>query len=349
MRKFYHTGLLLFTISFVLADCSTSYAQAGWTNPIVLEETLEQATQEKFKQSNPPLFDKLEQQTTMLQGESTKQSLQKLSNIEMFYWPGPRTGMSGSSGFEPILPLRKEQGQTALEAIISNRRFSKLVSELSKIEAEELAATLKAEINNTFTEHKKTYAKKLENVRLLRSIAIKKGKLNNASVIGGVGFSITNPPEGQVSVVGVRLKLLSLVWIAGILDVKACLPEIRQIADFAKTERDKMYEDDQLHSFVRSRILINLSAYHPQIIASAILALSNDKDSVDSFTDKHQIQWQQTDLTAYDAFMTPFDLPVRTLKFKPDFTRGNIIIHSVAPIEDSVYDDLLSKFTSKEN
>jgi len=47
MRKLYHTGLLLFTISFVLADCSTSYAQAGWTtmpyrykegNEIIVEE-----------------------------------------------------------------------------------------------------------------------------------------------------------------------------------------------------------------------------------------------------------------------------------------------------------------------
>src|SRR5208282_2037690 len=86
----------------------------------------------ELEKAAPVLADRIDLDTSKLAHESTTGSLARLSHVDMFYWPGPP--MPSMIIAKRWIPLGEDADQEALEAIMSNRRFRKLLVELGAMQ-----------------------------------------------------------------------------------------------------------------------------------------------------------------------------------------------------------------------
>lgn len=84
---------------------------------------------EALEKSNPPLAEKITTSRTQVAGETTAESLEKLSDINSFFWPGPQE-VGGMVVVQNLLPLAASKGRRDVDAIVSNRRARKVFADL---------------------------------------------------------------------------------------------------------------------------------------------------------------------------------------------------------------------------
>lgn len=293
--------------------------------------------QSQLKVAAPELHNRLARQVAQLESESARDSLSKLSDVDLFFWPGPSLG-SGSFGFQH-LPLPKEAGPRDLEAICSNRRFCKLVEELAAVDNAALAKMLGDEINRCTTQYRKLYDSELQRFTPI----YREENLRGRTGYAGPTFAIGNVKEGEVAIVGLKLKILALVALSGARGLAECKTNIDHVTRLAMKQRQELYDDTTLVPFFRSEMLKWASLYNRQILGTALLEISKAEADRITIARDLDLAWSERQLSAYKAALTEFDLPVRSGVAKPDYSLGSRPLRFLSPMDDAQFDRLITR------
>jgi hypothetical protein len=285
----------------------------------------------------PELAGRISAQVRQLQSESVTGSLAKLSDINMYHWPGPPP--PAGRLVKAHIPLSADVGQSDLEAIMSNRRFRKSFVELKRIDRAKASEIIDQEFAAALTSYLPFYDLEMQR----NAPHYKLDRIADNTVITGPTFAVGNAPQGEEVIAGLRLKILGMVWIVGSLGLTDNKALVERVADLAVKQRAELYNDPTLHPFFRVQMLERASLYNRQLISSAFLGLVLDPRIEASVLKAVGCEWQERTLGVYASELTEFDLPVRSGVMKPDYSRGSFSVKFLPPLNDAQFDLVLSK------
>ncbi len=279
-----------------------------------------------------PLRMRLGEQVRQLKDESVEESLQMLSQVEMFYWPGHPMGVQFV-----VLPLDAKTEQITVERIMSNRRFLKVFQELSEMSKTAAGHLVSQEIERTLPAYK---AMSEECWNYLRG-QDQSPRSNPPSF-----NQISNNADGSPTLYGLRHKLLSLVLIAGNLELADSTPAIEAIVKEAYRQRDLSYGAAAEFQSKAWMMIHDVALYNRTILATGIIGTSGLADGQLAQGDgKPSDEFEARHLTHYDAAATPYDLLTRGDGLIPaDFTKGEIFVKFHKGLDDTAFDKLVSSF-----
>ena len=313
---------------------------AIWAVGVVCAHTNSNGSESKAPASN--LSERVSKEVAKLETETLEESLSKLSDLNMFnlaFLPFNGAGYIAQPGD----PLRKEAGQTDLEAVMSNRRFLKVLDDLGKMKKPEATALVNQYLSMALVEYIKLY-----DAELLRlGPMFHEDSFAGQRVFSGPGFALTSS-SGKPEIRGTRLNVLSLVWISGILELLGCKEQIERVTRLALNQRRNLYSS-KFHPSVKAQILEGFSLYNRQIIGSSLLGVSAIDKVQASVVEAIGGEWQVRQLVAYNAAPTDFHLQRDTGgKMGADYSRGSSTVKFLSPITDSQFDTLLERIRSKQ-
>jgi hypothetical protein len=290
----------------------------------------------EFQQVTPAIAAKVENTVSNLQSESVKESLAKLSDVNLFFWPGPSPG-GGGAGTEPFVPLPAKYGRRDLDAIMSNRRFLKAIGDLQGLSKEAMTAEVKRELAAGLAECLPLYDAELNNNR--QDLTLR--RTNASSSFVAPALATGNVPEGQVVIMGARLKVLTLVWVSGLLELSGCREQVNQVARVGIRQKTELYNDSTFHPFVIAMILNNASLYNRQILASGLIGTETNSELRTAALRASGATWVEKQLTPYKAAVTEFDVPAVTGIISADYSLGRQKVSFLSPLSDASFDKLL--------
>ena len=298
-----------------------------WEEVVVSSETLSQ--REDFPR-NPTSAE----QVCMLKEESLEQSLYRLKNINLFFSPGAvESGRIVFEGEENRLPLSEELEKYSIEVIMSNRRVLKLYAELGKLSKVSAAKWVNQYLTEVMVEYRSAYEKKEKENRAKCLEKVDAGRDNS---ITGVSFVSNTPHPNEVTLSGLRYAVLSLIWLAGALELEDTHTSIVDVAREGVLQRNRLYDDTVHHMTYKESVLKYLSLYNRTIIGNALIRTSKSLSSrLDLERIPSLLQEKRFSQTSYDATCTIYD------KMRPDFSRGEIIIKYYTGITDGFFNSLM--------
>jgi hypothetical protein len=183
------------------------------------------------------------------------------------------------------------------------------------------------------------YQKLYEEYDQQNSSSFKAAELANQQVLNSPEFIIATGPGAETVLLGAKLKVLSLVWISGVLELKQLRTQVNEIATFSASQRDGLYGASVLHEIYREGMLKKASLYNRQILATGLLG-TRGMPGVDARVDGEADSWKEYPLAQYDATLTLYDLPVKSRMMSPDL-KGATLIRVRAPLSDDMFNALL--------
>jgi hypothetical protein len=314
---------------------------AIWPVGVVCAQTTNSNGSES-KASSSNLSERVSKEVAKLETETLEESLSKLSDLNMFNLAFLAFNGAGYIS-QPGDPLRKEAGQTDLEAVMSNRRFLKVLDDLGKMKKPEATALVNQCLSMALVEYIKLYDAEL----LKLGPMFHEDSFAGQRSFSGPGFALTST-SGKREIRGTRLNVLSLVWISGILELLGCKEQIERVTNLALNQRGNMYSS-KFHPSVKAQILEGFSLYNRQIIGSSLLGVSAINKVQASVVETIGGEWQVRQLVAYNAAPTDFHLQRDTGgKMGADYSRGSSTVKFLSPITDSQFDTLLERIRSKQ-
>ena len=276
-----------------------------------------------------PMPERTTKEVETLREESTEESLQMLSEVEMFYWPGA----GGGGG----MPARKGVADWIIrwdiETIMSNRRFLKLMDELSRLPKAEAARLVAAQIGASLPKYKEMFEAKWEHI-IIRSREINPiDGLKKLPV--GLSLKISNNPDNSPTLLGLRFQLLSLVLIAGNLKLYDASAAIRPVVDEAIEQREYFYTSEAAIEGDRQTMLESASLYNTAILGTAVIGVSGKEEAGEA----PSARWETRRLPLYYAPRTRYDILMRGAAI--DYSDGSINVRFAAPIGDREFDTIL--------
>ena len=277
-----------------------------------------------------PLRMRISKDINLLKNESIEQSVKMLSQVGMFYWPG--AGNEGAGGI--ILPLRKTIGQFDIDGILSNRRFLKVYDELSGISGSKASSLIIEQISETIPLYRRMFSESWDKVT-----RIHQNEPPEARQTIGPSFQISDDPNGTPTLAGIRLQLLSLVIVAGNLQLEQTRPAVVSVVSEALAQKRQFYKSSSGHEGDRFIMLKTISLYNRQALATGILLTSNTQTitGLRTLIDEEN-RWQTRKLTRYDAAATPYDLLTRHGgPIKVDYSKGVLTVRFHRPLDDDEF------------
>lgn len=277
---------------------------------------------------------RIDAQIETLNGESLEDSVDRLDEVEAYYWPGAvRNG-----AFVPVLPLDPATGQWDVHTIMSNRRFLKVYQEISDIGENRAEALVGGELKASLAQYQSLLAEyMLKNKRYFDSL--EPGKVPSTGPLLQIG----NNRDGTPTLAGTRLKVLSLALLAGNLRLDGAKDSMRTVAAYALEQKAHLHADPFNSEIVAADFLANIGLCNRQILVTGILGTSMTSEEEDRLLEDMRCQKQERVLTGFDARATPYDLYSRTQggPIPVDYSKGRITARYVKPIDDSTFERLL--------
>lgn len=275
-----------------------------------------------------PLRMKIGRYVNRLRKESPEESLRLLSEVEMFYWPPPPRDSA-----RVRFPLEQEAGAGEADRICMNRRFLKLFAELRAMPREQAAALVRRELAETLPLYQERFEATWKEVQRAAEAMKRSGTRQTA----GPALQVSNNEDASPTPAGLRYKVLTLVLLAGNLQLDACMADIRKVAAVGLAQRDRFYGDDMSHKGDRFLTLLRMGLYNRQILAAGLQGAGDFdiRGAVESGT------WESRKLPSYDAAATPYDMLTRGAGPIPvDYTKGSFTVGFPKMMNDEQFDML---------
>lgn len=289
----------------------------------------------ELKMVIPAYAAKTEKTVVGLQGETPSESVSNLYFVTDYFNPGPATDYITD----------ENQDQVVLEAIMSNRRFRKVFSELGKMDKTAALQLVKTNLISAQTTYLHLYEQTLRAATPLYKIT------TNKTVPIPITFSIgfTKPEDdSRETLMGEKMKVLSLVWISGMQRLTENRGLVEEVVHLAQKQKQGLDNDATLQPEFKESMLRNASLYNRQILGSGLIGVTFRKAGMESDVMKAAgVQWQQRTLAAYDAALTEFDKPVQSGVMAPDRSTGSLTVNYVSPMDDTNFDRLLQEIHFK--
>ncbi len=263
--------------------------------------------------------------------ESLSESLAKLSDVSPYY-----SGISEGGGYTTSdTPLYINIGKYDIKAIMNNQRVWNVASLLEQMDKNKAAKLVQAEIKKAIPEYLKLYDFHMEE----SSPHFKIDKLAGKSSFCGPTIVNGNVPEGKIVIAGVKLKILSLVWISGLLEMNDNRELIESIAQLALKQRTDLYEDSTLHPFFKSGMLKLMSLYNRQIIGTGLLGTSSNKKHEKAILKSVGINWHVSPKATQKVVLTGLGVTIKI----PAISTEGFTFKLLSPMNDKNFDLLLNK------
>jgi hypothetical protein len=265
--------------------------------------------------------------------ETTAESVAKLSDLTVILYALPLTAGGSAIGPENCdLP--------DIRAIMSNPRFLKSFEELQKLDQAAAAEIVKTNLSSALSKYLPEYNASLRVFAPHYKISDTTNQFH-----GGIGFALTGPTNdpGKEVLPGLRLKILSLVWMSGLLNLTNNKEAVEQIARVAIKQRKELYDDPTLTTAFKFTMQHTASLYNRQILSSGLLGVTFNGNGLETNAmNAAGIQWQQRTAPNYGALLMG---PVQSA---PDyFNSGNPSLNCVSQMSDTNFDILLKEIGFK--
>ena len=294
---------------------------------IGLSQTAHDLARTRLETAIPAYAAKVEKTVAELQGETPAESVSNLYYVTDYFNPGAM----------PNIISEENQNQVDLDAIMSNRRFRKVFSELGKMDKAAASQMVKTNLISALANYSNLYEKIMPQLDPLFKIT--KDHTNSGPISFTVG--VTKPEdEGAETITGERMKVFSLVWISGMLRLTDNRELIEQVTRLALKQRMELNFDPTWQPDFKATMSQCVSLYNRQILSSGLLGVTFKDEGMESnVMTAAGIQWQQKKLVAYDAALTEFDKPAAVMA--PDRSTGTLTVSFVSPMHDTNFDLLL--------
>ncbi len=262
-----------------------------------------------------PMRMRIQRDIECLRKESVEQSLAMLSEVGMFYWPGVP-----SNGGMVRIPLSGDEERQTVQRVLSNRRVLKLIDELSQMPSEKAAALVARQIDSSLPAYKILYAKYRQSMMTVQ-------EASRGAPEAGVSIQVSNNEDHSPTLAGLRLQLLSLVLIAGNLELTSSAKQIDGVVEQALGERDELYDEKGINPALRFGALKDVSLYNRCILCTGLAGTDREKSA--------DAQWDEYRLTKFDAAATKYDMLTRGGGPIPtDFSKGEVHVRVVKGADD---------------
>jgi len=272
----------------------------------------------------------------ILEKETLAESIDKLSEIDQYMKGGEF--LYFSQGIYTHIPLEPSVGQIDLATIMGNRRFLKVMQDLSKlpekdaslIVSENLQTTLK-EYEDSFNSYMKFHEKALKD-------NVKKYRLR--SPLNIIGFSERIPSE-KPSLRGLRYKILSLVLIAGNLDLRLNKNNINEITKIALDQKKLFYDPNAFCAPDATTMLTLASLYNRQILSIGMIGTDeNKKEILEKLQKEKDNSLKVKKLVPYNALVTP--LEAKRLFSPVDDSKGTMDVQCFDKMSDQAFENIVN-------
>jgi hypothetical protein len=250
------------------------------------------------KQSFPDAQARIDHDVEILSKESTEETLSRLSQVDMYFWPGV-------PGEEPLVlgrppfPVPSEPGVRDVQRLISCRRLVKAYQNLAALSKPEAATLVDRHLTIAVDEYKKLFEDCLKTQKPYTSPD--KGYTSGPSfVIGG-----TDKP----TLLGYRFQVLGLVFLAGNLELKTAAPSVLAVARQATEQYERMQKSDEFTAEYRASLVESGGLYSRQALAIGLIGTM--ANPVDPVATKYRQQMKVVKWPEFNAPVTPFDQPAR--------------------------------------
>jgi len=233
-----------------------------------------------------------------LKEESAQESLQRLSRVEQYYWPGP---LGETPGSDCRYPVESIHGERDLEHVLSNRRVFKVAKELQALASAEAAARLGSELAEATGAYQEAAARYIETAG--------KHFPPNATVVGGPSFYISDAPDGSPTLLGLRFKVLALCFLAGQLGLEGCSQEVVRTAVMAKEQYRALSVSKEHEPLFNYDFLTTAGLYSRQCLALGLMgtAPAKAREGLRDF----EARTRTVAMPLFDSVSTPYDLHTR--------------------------------------
>ena len=293
----------------------------------------ENANPSALAASFPTLTKRIAAEVASLERETLPESVNKLDRINGYYATPPK--------FNGVITDENVDQQT-VNSIMSNRRFVKVFDGLRQLKKNAASKMIKPELASALTNYLSLYADWREHIES----KIPPGKES----IVRPSFAIIVPPEeeGKIVLMGARLKVLSLVWLSGMLSLSDAKEQIEQVAQVAIKQKTEFENENILSPEFWGMMVGRGSLYNRQILASGLIGTADLKERQEShLMQAVGITWQGRKLTGYKAKWTEFDTPVQSGFMAPDQSAGTVFTSHASSINDTTFDKLLQELRFK--
>lgn len=268
----------------------TSLRETEWVRilasvlPVLLISTSSQATLGQMSAScvamctaevegyKPQLDEQQAEMIEIVKQESLQESLRNLEKPMWYYMTRLEEGIVA---LHP--PLEETAGYVDHARIKNNRRFRRVLEELSTLPAKEAGALVANELRDAFNAYRDQYDAEWDKV--MKAVAALPGE----AVPDTVGPSMVisdGPVDGPPLLAGLRLKVLALTLVVASLELADTRPVVEEVVNYALQQRDGAYavtgklQSDAIVMLVRAGI------YDRSILSSAVVALTPEYDGV---------------------------------------------------------------------
>jgi hypothetical protein len=206
---------------------------------------------------------------------------------------------------EMRLPLAPTVGERDPHSIASNRRFLRILQDLSAMEKDAAAKLLSEHLGRSMERYQSLFSQYDSALRpRFRADTVKPGRHGG---ISGPGMITRTQDEKKPVTLGAKYNVLSLVWLAGHVGATQCRDAVKQVVEVAIGQRESLYSDDDVIELYRSEVLRNLSLYNRQILAFGLIRTSPRATELEQILSDRNVAKIRLELTRFDAPMTPYD------------------------------------------
>lgn len=332
-----HTAgvVLCVTILVGLMLSGSALAELG----LMPDAALDAARDSLMQDADFPMMPTPAQKVAMLRNESLEQTLFRLGNLNMFFSPGPVQSGRIIWNWEQRVPISGAREFYSVRVVMANRRVFKLYEDLQALPAEEAGERMRVRLLELLDQYLLAYA---EDKQIKNSQSFTKANAPCVSVgahgsIFGVGFICSTVDPNEVTLPGLRYAVLSLVMLAGALELEAANDAVVAVAEKSVLQRDGIYADTVHHDAYRESVLELLSIYNRTIVGNALIGTSPRARSLVSGGNAPPLERRTLRQARYDAHSPALEQD----RGMGAFSHGDIEITYFDGITDELFDALL--------
>lgn len=307
-----------------------AYSSKAIVNNLVGLRDRPEPLENRAARIGPGTYTKIQEQIIELRNETISASIARLTSLNMYNWPGP---MNMESEVRLEFPPVPTSGISDFQRVLSNRRFSKVFSELSKLSRQEAEDYVSGALIESMESYRGSISKALNNYKAAAETSTENG------ILVGLPRPLSDSSDGQSQLAGDRMSMFALATLAGELGLAGCRNEIDEFVTEALSGRNAI-ENAGLGSFLRADALQTIALSNRYVLAVAILGTLDSGNAIQDHTKSPvPFEWSMIELTAYDALRSPFDHPDQGIPV--DYERGIFPISFPVSISEDQFQQLL--------
>jgi hypothetical protein len=285
---------------------------------------------------------RIAEQIAMIRNESVAESLARLGQVNMFSWPGPPLETGGVAvGSSPAIAVTPSVETRDVHALLSNRRVLKLFEELRQMPAGEATALLNRELRGSLAQYLSIYAQDPSvNSKELSQGAVDPALQQEGFVVGPVWVIETSDPK-RSTLLGSRYQVLALTWLAGVLRLSGAKDSVRSVAEAAIRQRQHLLGDTGQSAFSKQQILSKASLYNRIVLVQGLVGTAPCRKELEKMAAEKWWPRATIRVTAHDAQLSTYDLPVRSGARHADFSKGEIAFLFYSRVSDGDFEEVM--------